>query len=283
MRRTGIVVFSLTASILAGFTLAGAAQPPQDVSAAASDVAGEPSAASAASVAPSLPSPPMQPLMAGCGAYAGEIRMWAGPPETAPTGWFICDGAAVDKDAAPELFAAIGTSWGGDGVPFFRLPDMRGRFPRGVDTGSSQDPERFSRFSIYTGGNTGATVGTYQLDATARPNSGWATTNDTHSHEMMGAGRTGNSQGTGNYLQGTVNSQAYGSKHTDTDTHNHGITGGDPESRPTNAYVHFIIFGGCDLVTAECLGDVDGDRDVDLTDLAIVLSVFGDDCDPNSP
>lgn len=50
----------------------------------------------------------------------------------APTGWLICNGALLNKTAYPELFNAIGYSFGGeDGGATFGLPDLRGRVPVG--------------------------------------------------------------------------------------------------------------------------------------------------------
>lgn len=50
----------------------------------------------------------------------------------APTGWLICDGTLLNKTAYPELFNAIGYSFGGeDGGSTFGLPDLRGRVPVG--------------------------------------------------------------------------------------------------------------------------------------------------------
>lgn len=51
------------------------------------------------------------------------------PPEHA----LACNGAAVSRAAYPELFGAIGTTFGaGDGTNTFNLPDLRGRFVRGT-------------------------------------------------------------------------------------------------------------------------------------------------------
>jgi microcystin-dependent protein len=51
---------------------------------------------------------------------------------TAPTGWLLCDGAAVSRTTFAELFAVIGTTYGvGDGSTTFNVPDMRQRFPLG--------------------------------------------------------------------------------------------------------------------------------------------------------
>lgn len=50
----------------------------------------------------------------------------------APTGWLICNGTLLNKTAYPELFNAIGYSFGGEeGGSTFGLPDLRGRVPVG--------------------------------------------------------------------------------------------------------------------------------------------------------
>lgn len=54
----------------------------------------------------------------------------------APSGWLLCNGAAVSRIGAnAALFAAIGTTYGvGDGTTTFNLPDLAGRVPMGVGT-----------------------------------------------------------------------------------------------------------------------------------------------------
>jgi microcystin-dependent protein len=50
----------------------------------------------------------------------------------APTGWLLCDGAAVSRTTFAALFAVIGTTYGvGDGSTTFNVPDLRQRFPLG--------------------------------------------------------------------------------------------------------------------------------------------------------
>jgi microcystin-dependent protein len=58
-------------------------------------------------------------------AYVGEIRIFAG--NFAPLGWALCDGRVVSIAENSELFALLGTIYGGDGVRTFALPDLRGR------------------------------------------------------------------------------------------------------------------------------------------------------------
>jgi len=63
---------------------------------------------------------------------AGVMIDFAGT--TAPSGWIMCDGAAVSRTVYAGLFAAIGTTYGtGDGSTTFNLPDFRGRFARYMD------------------------------------------------------------------------------------------------------------------------------------------------------
>ena len=54
---------------------------------------------------------------------------------TPPAGYLKCDGAAVGRETYPELFAAIGTTFGaGDGKTTFNLPNLIGRFAEGSAT-----------------------------------------------------------------------------------------------------------------------------------------------------
>jgi microcystin-dependent protein len=53
---------------------------------------------------------------------------------TAPSGWLICDGAAVSRTTYAGLYSAIGTAYGvGNGSTTFNLPDYRGRVIVGTD------------------------------------------------------------------------------------------------------------------------------------------------------
>lgn len=72
---------------------------------------------------------------------AGAVCSFAG--SSAPDGWLVCDGAAVSRTTYASLFAQIGTAFGaGDGVATFNLPDLRGEFVRGLDSGRGVDAAR---------------------------------------------------------------------------------------------------------------------------------------------
>ncbi len=86
-------------------------------------------------------------------------------------GWLKCDGSSVSKSAYPRLFAAIGTTYGGDGNPNFTLPDLRGYFLRGVDDGVKRDPDAATRGQ--PGHTPAAGVGTTQGDQLAAHQHNW--------------------------------------------------------------------------------------------------------------
>ena len=65
----------------------------------------------------------------------GSIMPYAGI--SAPTGWLLCDGSTLSTTSYPALFAIIGYTYGGSGASF-RVPDLRGRVPVGVDPNDSQ-------------------------------------------------------------------------------------------------------------------------------------------------
>lgn len=55
---------------------------------------------------------------------------------TPPAGWMNCDGSLISPLVYPTLFALIGTTYGGDGVTTFGLPDLRGRTAVGLGQGT---------------------------------------------------------------------------------------------------------------------------------------------------
>ena len=71
---------------------------------------------------------------------AGAMLNFAGL--TAPAGWLECDGSSLLRASYPNLFSAIGTTYGSADVNHFTLPDMRGEFVRGWDHGRGIDAAR---------------------------------------------------------------------------------------------------------------------------------------------
>lgn len=58
----------------------------------------------------------------------------------APVGWRFCDGSLLPISQFDALFALIGTTYGGDGVSTFALPDLRGRTALGQGSGPGLSP-----------------------------------------------------------------------------------------------------------------------------------------------
>lgn len=62
---------------------------------------------------------------------------------TAPDSWLACHGQAVSRTEYDVLFARIGTTYGaGNGSTTFNVPDLRGEFIRGLDSGRGVDVGR---------------------------------------------------------------------------------------------------------------------------------------------
>jgi len=65
----------------------------------------------------------------------GEIRLFAG--NFAPDGFAFCQGQLLQISSNTALFALLGTTYGGDGVTTFALPDLRGAVPVGFGVSGS--------------------------------------------------------------------------------------------------------------------------------------------------
>ncbi|MCI7633894.1 MAG: tail fiber protein [Mollicutes bacterium] len=66
----------------------------------------------------------------------GSIVEWGSA--AAPENWLICNGQELKRNEYPDLFAAIGTTYGeGDGSTTFKLPDMSSKFPIGYNSSDS--------------------------------------------------------------------------------------------------------------------------------------------------
>ena len=59
--------------------------------------------------------------------FLGEIRIVGF--NFAPVGWAMCNGQTMSINQNTALFSLLGTTYGGDGIQTFALPDLRGRVP----------------------------------------------------------------------------------------------------------------------------------------------------------
>jgi len=63
-----------------------------------------------------------------------EIRLFA--PDFAPKNWAYCAGQILSINTNQALFSLLGTTYGGNGIQTFALPDFRGRVPMGTGQAS---------------------------------------------------------------------------------------------------------------------------------------------------
>jgi microcystin-dependent protein len=108
------------------------------------------------------------------GAFVvGEIRAFAfgaddGDKRIAKLrsqGWLECRGQSLNKLQYPELFEAIGYSWGSaDKANVFNAPDLQGVFLRGWNHGSGKDPGAATRSALRPNGAEKDNVASYQTD-----------------------------------------------------------------------------------------------------------------------
>ena len=95
--------------------------------------------------------------------FLGEIRIFGF--EFAPFGWALCNGAVLPIGQNQALFSLLGTTYGGNGINTFALPDLRSRVPLGMGQGAG--------LSFYPLGQKGGaetvTLTTAQLPAHSHP------------------------------------------------------------------------------------------------------------------
>lgn len=67
-----------------------------------------------------------------------EIRLFSG--DFAPKSWALCAGQSLAISTNQALFALLGTTYGGNGMTTFNLPDLRGRTVIGQGAGPGLSP-----------------------------------------------------------------------------------------------------------------------------------------------
>jgi microcystin-dependent protein len=70
--------------------------------------------------------------------FIGEIRTFGF--NFAPVGWAACDGQILPISQNTALFSLLGTSYGGDGVTTFALPNLQGIVALHIGQGSGLTP-----------------------------------------------------------------------------------------------------------------------------------------------
>jgi hypothetical protein len=111
----------------------------------------------------------------GGGEAIGVIKAFAGNGDI-PSGYLLCDGSAVSRTMYPDLFAAIGTTYGsGDGSTTFNVPDYNTsqRFAQGSTVAGTEKEAGLPNIkgtiekigTGISGGSTGDKIGTGAFSA----------------------------------------------------------------------------------------------------------------------
>lgn len=153
---------------------------------------------------------------------SGTIVMWGGELANIPAGWLHCDGSKFSQAEYPALYSAIGNNFGVSASQgSFYLPDLRGRFVRGVDSSANRDPDINSRKDMQNPNLESSGVGSVQS---------YALQDHVHPYNNFPAG-------SGNIASGTY--WANGPASTgQVDPSSAQVSS---ETRPMNAYLYFII------------------------------------------
>jgi len=102
--------------------------------------------------------------------FLGEIRFFS--CNFAPRGWAMCNGQTLPINQNQALFSLFGTTYGGNGVTTFQLPNLQGRVP--IHAGSGHTRGEVGGEESHTLSVAELPEHTHQLNASE----GVATTND---------------------------------------------------------------------------------------------------------
>lgn len=155
--------------------------------------------------------------------FLGEIRLVAFT--FAPRGWADCNGQILPIAQNTALFSLLGTTYGGNGVNTFALPNLQGRAALHVGT--------LAGGSVYTLGEVGGveqvTLTTPQIPA--------------HTHVLNAAKRDPDSESATNNFMTNGNSYANAPSDTTMNPGSIGSTGGSQphENRQPFLVVRYII------------------------------------------
>jgi microcystin-dependent protein len=173
--------------------------------------------------------------------FAGDLSVAETREQLKAAGWLLCDGAELQQNEHPELFAAIGGSNGSAGEGRFNIPDLRDRFVRGRNGTAANDPDADARTAAQSGGATGNRVGSLQAPATALP----VTTPFTlakggsHAHDVQHL--THESWPT---WSGSTYDMAHNVTNRDTreaGSHSHALSGFEAATVPVNMTLYYVI------------------------------------------
>ncbi len=159
--------------------------------------------------------------------FLGEVDLVAF--NFAPKGWAFCAGQLLPIQQNTALFALIGTTYGGDGIRTFALPDLRGR--RIIGAGQGPGLDNYSLGQV--GGEEAVTLNISQIPA--------------HTHTVTANTAVGTSRTpTANFWASQTSTLLFSNAPTSTgalDSHAIGLTGGGQphNNMPPYLVLNYII------------------------------------------
>lgn len=163
----------------------------------------------------------------------GGMEMYAGSTDPAGGLYLICDGRSLQSATYPELFAVIGTTYGGSGGNF-SIPDMRGRFPIGASpdalggSGGSRDQTVVSHNHTIDHTHGTALTGVETANHSHGFSGNTGTESADHSHVLRGIGSANTGGGFGEGMVADINNGGFGPAFNTggiSATHYHGFSG----------------------------------------------------------
>lgn len=151
--------------------------------------------------------------------------------DAVPSNYKICNGESLLRAEYTDLFNLIGTAFGTADGNTFNIPDLQGRFIRGVDNGALNDPDSLTRVESHLGGNVGDLIGSLQADAI-----------ENHDHRSDYGVALGQ-------IDGTI---SRGANHDGSFDYSSNVVGASfsTETRPKNVYLVYAIKAVLDTSTA---------------------------------
>jgi microcystin-dependent protein len=151
--------------------------------------------------------------------FIAEIKMFAG--NFAPRGYAFCDGQLLSIAQNTALFSLIGTTYGGNGITTFGLPDLRGRVPMH----QGQGPGLTSRVIGELSGEEVHTLSTPELPV--------------HNHSVGAATTASSKNPTNNVPAFTAGGSSYAA--APTTTMNASMVGGGGGNQPHNNMQPYLV------------------------------------------
>lgn len=162
--------------------------------------------------------------------YIGQIMLFAGT--FAPVGWLLCNGQLLSIAEYQALYTIVGTTYGGDGIQTFALPNLQGR----IALHAGQGPGLTNRVQGESSGSESVTLTVNQIPAHTHPlfaNSGGA--NATANGNAILSNRT-NADGD------LINEYSNGAPNTTLQPQSMSVTGG---TQPHNNMMPTLVLNYC--------------------------------------